>query len=192
MPSAVLLEGQAQRLSRIPTAMYAPSQDRISSSGARRHEALHGSPQPQRMPTFMNRPLSRHGPGRMASVPIPPSSNSRSRARMLATEERGSTKLRNRPRWQAFGEGIVTTPSPTALVEYLPCLRLLKLLFTPVLEWTLHPTTVVPSARVSASIPPLLRLPRKEHESYAYQPGLPLCDWNFEPEGGIPTILSRQ
>jgi len=150
MPSAVLLEGQAQRLSRIPTVTYAPSRDHISSSGARRNVALHGSRQPQRMPTFMNRSLSRHGPGRMASVPIPPSSNSRSRARMLATEERGSTKLRNRSRWQAFGEGIVTTPSPSALVEYLPCLRLLKLLFIPVLEWTLPPTTMIPSARVPA------------------------------------------
>jgi len=44
-----------------------------------------------RIPTLVNRPLSKNGPGRMVSVPIPPSSNSRSpRTRILVTEESGS------------------------------------------------------------------------------------------------------
>ena len=119
---------------------------------------------------------------------------------MLAMEERGSTKLRNRSRWQAFGEGIVTMPSPTALVEYLPCLRLLKLLFIPVLEWALHPTTMILSARVPASMPrstvsiaqAVARQGERILHSCQVQPGLPLCDGNLEPQGGIPTILSRQ
>jgi len=60
-----------------------------------------------RMPTFMNRSLSRHGPGRIISVPIPPNSNLTPRTRILATEESGSIKLPNRSLWQVFGEGTV-------------------------------------------------------------------------------------
>ena len=72
-----------------------------------------------------------------------------------------------------------------------PCPQLLKPQFTPVLEWTLPPTPMVPSARVSASMPrstvSIAQAVAREGErilhSCQMQPGLPLCDWNFEPEG---------
>jgi len=134
--------------------------------------------------------VSTHGPGRVVSVSIPPNSNSRSRARILATEESGSAKLHNRSRKQAFGEGIVTMPSPTASVEHLVYFNSHSC--SNGFLSSNHHCSSITRTHLDAYGVRCSGCRKGRSTSPTLTSGLPLCDWNLEHEGGRPTILSRQ